>query len=133
MEVERYRLGGKKNEKGGRVVRFVAGMVAGLTLGLAVAAHGNVGDYFVSVANYKDLSSSTAHWYAAGVYDTISKLAYVASTQGGLSTPNLVSAASCLDNHGEKVSTFGQWADSAIGGASSGSAAEVIISACIQK
>lgn len=116
--------------------RFAAGLVVGAVLTTTVGFIGPVraaiGSYFIGSKEIYDKSTDFQRGYVSGVYDTVEVIGRVANARGGISTNAMVSLARCLDQQGDTVSEFIDYASRALRNARTGvAAAEPIMGGCL--
>lgn len=108
------------------------GLIVGLAAGLALPAVANVGDTFFTATHMLSVGEQAQDAYAAGVFDTVSRLAWIAQHSGGLKTDKLVEVASCLDTKGDTAGILGRWASGVWQRASGSDAAvDALLAECV--
>jgi hypothetical protein len=117
-------------------MRLVAiGVVTGFFLGASVSAGAqSVGDFFYKVSEIRSRSTDLKLGYAAGVFDTINKLARDGVQPGKeISTQKVVKIAACLNGYASpNLGAFSAWVSTVYPKYRSGvSAASAILSECL--
>ena len=117
--------------------RFAAGLILGVVLatsmGYVSAVRASIGSYFIGSKEIYDKSTDFQRGYVAGVYDTAQVLGDIANTRGGLNTSAMVSMARCLDQQGDTIAEFVDYASRALRNArTSVAAADPIMAGCLR-